>query len=358
MGTVGSLIGDQTPKSLRDHKRDNVRAVRKLDQQLRQQRAESAQPPEPSFKLRQFGNVPSRLHQVPHRLKQEPVFRPEEDLGLRADDYTEATPPRHRSSSTPALTPSKESPARSNLAKGRVERADVADKGDKVDRASCSARAPSAGKASPWALAPKRGLAEAVQRRPSTGVCPPGQVPPPFSGHRPSTAGAVPSAFAVAASPAANRRPSTERPRPSSSERMRRPQSADARVQRSSIADAQANARRPRSPERPAAKANLSTLAGKQLKDQKDQPEPGLHSRARSPPARRSSSAGRSRPSDGREVPSSRSRALPSAPLLPDWWPVAAPAPLTEASPQRPWERELHPRPASLAKPESAWGAW
>lgn len=121
MGTVGSLIGERPPRRCsRDFRRDNIQAVRKLDRELQRQRAEQSQPAEPAFKLRQFGNVPSRLYETPPRNKSD-----------FANTEMEATPPR-RSASTPALTPNKASPAKGRAPKG----------------------------ISPWTLAPRRDCCE------------------------------------------------------------------------------------------------------------------------------------------------------------------------------------------------------
>jgi len=67
-GSVGAILDHASPKPLRDHARDNVRLLRDQARQRRLQRAaEVEEAGKPTFKLRQFENVPSRFHQTPPR---------------------------------------------------------------------------------------------------------------------------------------------------------------------------------------------------------------------------------------------------------------------------------------------------
>jgi len=73
--TVGALLYHETAKSLRNHKRDNVLAMREKARQLRARREEEAAQKRPDFKLKQFENVPSRLH-CPQRRSSSTPSRP------------------------------------------------------------------------------------------------------------------------------------------------------------------------------------------------------------------------------------------------------------------------------------------
>eukprot|EP00929_Paragymnodinium_shiwhaense_P089360 TRINITY_DN49508_c0_g1_i1.p1 TRINITY_DN49508_c0_g1~~TRINITY_DN49508_c0_g1_i1.p1 ORF type:complete len:345 (+),score=70.43 TRINITY_DN49508_c0_g1_i1:69-1103(+) len=87
-GSVGTLLDHTPPKPIRDHARDNVRALRELQRTLRERKeAESKASAESPFKLRQFESVPSRLH-------------------LQAPPRTTSSPAQQRASSTPS-TPSR-----------------------------------------------------------------------------------------------------------------------------------------------------------------------------------------------------------------------------------------------------------
>mmetsp|Transcript_31836 Transcript_31836/g.105537 ORF Transcript_31836/g.105537 Transcript_31836/m.105537 type:complete len:247 (+) Transcript_31836:192-932(+) len=72
-GSVGALLGREPQRrgrsKPRDYQRENVRAIRRQLQRLRQEREEKAQPAaHESFKLRRFDNIPSRLHRpIPPR---------------------------------------------------------------------------------------------------------------------------------------------------------------------------------------------------------------------------------------------------------------------------------------------------
>jgi len=102
-GSAGRLLDHSQPKPLRDHRRDNIRAVHQMNSQLRKKRAESALPDRPLFKLREFENVPSRLHERPSR------------LGIYNRMMPSASPPmtptgsQTRSASTPATGGSRKS---------------------------------------------------------------------------------------------------------------------------------------------------------------------------------------------------------------------------------------------------------
>lgn len=65
-GRAASARGRGGQAAGRDHKRENVRALRQLQRNLQQQRAEKENTaPRNTFKLRCFENVPSRLHRTP-----------------------------------------------------------------------------------------------------------------------------------------------------------------------------------------------------------------------------------------------------------------------------------------------------
>ncbi|CAK9008273.1 unnamed protein product [Durusdinium trenchii] len=99
-GSVGNLLGQKTPKTKgsRDFLRDNVKRVRAMSRDVRRERRESEMPSDPSFKLQQFANVASRLHQTPHRVT------------ARLQEMASQTPSRVRSLSVPGFSPAKTSP--------------------------------------------------------------------------------------------------------------------------------------------------------------------------------------------------------------------------------------------------------
>lgn len=63
-GSVGALLDRRSPPLRRDHLRDNVKAIKALGRVMRQRREESSCQSTP-FKMQQFGDIPSRLHQAP-----------------------------------------------------------------------------------------------------------------------------------------------------------------------------------------------------------------------------------------------------------------------------------------------------
>lgn len=98
-GSLGNLLGQTSPPPARDAKRDNVKKVVAMSKEVQRRRKEAEESEETDFKLKQFGNVPSRLHQTPKRYTPVPQ-------GAMASPSTS----RPRSASTPALSPAKLSP--------------------------------------------------------------------------------------------------------------------------------------------------------------------------------------------------------------------------------------------------------
>lgn len=112
VGTVGQLLGQRKPSQTRDHRRDNIKAVRSLSRQMQQQKLEAERPTDPGFKLRQFENIPSRLHQTPKRLQSTGSEFTGSGLNF-GFTFSQGTPPRpKRSASTPEFSPCKTSPPR------------------------------------------------------------------------------------------------------------------------------------------------------------------------------------------------------------------------------------------------------
>lgn len=66
-GSVGALLNHTGRQPVRNHERDNIRALRQKERQLREQRLKEESSTDSPFKLKQFENVPSRLHEVPAR---------------------------------------------------------------------------------------------------------------------------------------------------------------------------------------------------------------------------------------------------------------------------------------------------
>eukprot|EP00927_Polykrikos_kofoidii_P050198 TRINITY_DN44116_c0_g1_i1.p1 TRINITY_DN44116_c0_g1~~TRINITY_DN44116_c0_g1_i1.p1 ORF type:complete len:336 (-),score=47.47 TRINITY_DN44116_c0_g1_i1:199-1206(-) len=65
-GSVGALLDHSSPTLLRNHAKDNVRALRELGRQNRSRRAaEEEAAGKRAFKLKQFENVPSRFQSTP-----------------------------------------------------------------------------------------------------------------------------------------------------------------------------------------------------------------------------------------------------------------------------------------------------
>eukprot|EP00931_Biecheleriopsis_adriatica_P036205 TRINITY_DN20865_c0_g1_i1.p1 TRINITY_DN20865_c0_g1~~TRINITY_DN20865_c0_g1_i1.p1 ORF type:complete len:373 (+),score=68.63 TRINITY_DN20865_c0_g1_i1:94-1119(+) len=96
VGSVGSLLGQRQTPHKRDCKRDNIRVVRSMSRDVQRRRKESENAPPSDFKLKQFGNVPSRLHQTPKR-----------NLLSSPSPSATPTPGKARSASSPALSPAK-----------------------------------------------------------------------------------------------------------------------------------------------------------------------------------------------------------------------------------------------------------
>lgn len=133
-GSLGSLLGQSSPPPARDAKRDNVKKVCAMSREVQRRRKEAEESTETDFKLKQFVNVPSRLHQTPKR------YTPEPPGGSGASPSTS----RPRSASTPALSPAKLSPPASfGGERGR----------------------------SAWARAPLRPCNETIQGKPSSANC-------------------------------------------------------------------------------------------------------------------------------------------------------------------------------------------
>lgn len=110
VGTVGQLLGQRKPSQTRDHRRDNIKAVRSLSRQMQQQKLEAEKPADPGFRLRQFENIPSRLHQTPKRLQSTGSEFSSSGLNF-GFTFSQVTPPRpKRSASTPEFSPCKTSP--------------------------------------------------------------------------------------------------------------------------------------------------------------------------------------------------------------------------------------------------------
>jgi len=105
---VGVLLNHDPRPTLRNHVRDNVHAMREKAKQQRLQREEEASREKPAFKLRQFENVPSRLHREPRRSPSAPS-RPSSAPAHR-DDTTNCSPGRscegHSRSAYVASSPS------------------------------------------------------------------------------------------------------------------------------------------------------------------------------------------------------------------------------------------------------------
>lgn len=132
-GSLGSLLGQSSPPPARDAKRDNVKKVFAMSKEVQRRRKEADESAETDFKLKQFVNVPSRLHQTPKRYTPDPQ-------GSGASPSTS----RPRSASTPALSPAKLSPP-----------AGFAGEGGR----------------SAWARAPLRPCNETIEVKPSSASC-------------------------------------------------------------------------------------------------------------------------------------------------------------------------------------------
>lgn len=200
-GSIAQLLGERTPTASRDHRRENVRRLRDLDKQLCLKRAQASQPAEPLFKLRQFENVPSRVHDASSR------WRPGQPVGRQEDATSEeATPPRPaRSASTPVISPCKVHASRASFRR--------------------SPASPQTGpdgyqSRSPWAKAPPRpccdalpfGGAGAVSRNNSVG----NRHAAPRLSKAPRGDQEVPRPSAAAARSFSNRRPAAAGARPTS----------------------------------------------------------------------------------------------------------------------------------------------
>eukprot|EP00416_Gambierdiscus_australes_P037325 CAMPEP_0171097306 /NCGR_PEP_ID=MMETSP0766_2-20121228/47468_1 /TAXON_ID=439317 /ORGANISM="Gambierdiscus australes, Strain CAWD 149" /LENGTH=291 /DNA_ID=CAMNT_0011556483 /DNA_START=19 /DNA_END=894 /DNA_ORIENTATION=- len=104
VGSLGSLLGFHKPPLARDHKRDNVRALRELQRQLQQKRLQlESKASQSAFKLKQFENVPSRLHQTPQRLRCCPG-RPGSAAELRSTEEAVSSGLRPRCASATVLS--------------------------------------------------------------------------------------------------------------------------------------------------------------------------------------------------------------------------------------------------------------
>jgi len=91
-GSVGCLLNCEPQRPLRNHARDNVNALRAMERQLRSLRAKEALAADrASFKLKQFENVPSRLHESP------------EDRVRRSRPSSAPLPERPRSANAPLV---------------------------------------------------------------------------------------------------------------------------------------------------------------------------------------------------------------------------------------------------------------
>mmetsp|Transcript_41513 Transcript_41513/g.72939 ORF Transcript_41513/g.72939 Transcript_41513/m.72939 type:complete len:276 (+) Transcript_41513:81-908(+) len=66
-GSVGPLLNHEGPPALRNHMRQNIRLMRAKERHLKEQRKKEESTATSPFKLKQFENVPSRLHEVPER---------------------------------------------------------------------------------------------------------------------------------------------------------------------------------------------------------------------------------------------------------------------------------------------------
>eukprot|EP00930_Biecheleria_cincta_P097968 TRINITY_DN8964_c0_g1_i1.p1 TRINITY_DN8964_c0_g1~~TRINITY_DN8964_c0_g1_i1.p1 ORF type:complete len:307 (-),score=48.50 TRINITY_DN8964_c0_g1_i1:233-1153(-) len=132
-GSLGNLLGQSSPPPARDAKRDNVKKVCAMSKEVQRRRKEAEESADTDFKLKQFVNVPSRLHQTPKRYT--PVLH-----GSEASPSTS----RPRSASTPALSPAKLSPPVTFAGEGGR---------------------------SAWARAPLRPCNEALQVKPGSVTC-------------------------------------------------------------------------------------------------------------------------------------------------------------------------------------------
>lgn len=103
-GTIGHLIAPQIPSPTKDHRRANVIAIRQKERLIRNQKEQAEEHAgRESFKLKQFGNVPSRLHQTPQRSQSSCS-----SSDLACADACFSPPqrrPRSASTSTPVATP-------------------------------------------------------------------------------------------------------------------------------------------------------------------------------------------------------------------------------------------------------------
>jgi hypothetical protein len=113
---VGALLNHETAKSLRNHKRDNVLAMREKARQLRARREEEAAQKKPDFKLKQFENVPSRVHREPPRSPSTPsrpssaaLGRPEAGESALSNASVSKQPRRASTGSPQCQTPPRSS---------------------------------------------------------------------------------------------------------------------------------------------------------------------------------------------------------------------------------------------------------
>ncbi|CAJ1393317.1 unnamed protein product [Effrenium voratum] len=121
-GSVGNLLGQRPPQHSRDFKRDNVKMVRTMSRDVLTRRRESEKSADPDFKLRQFANVASRLHQAPQRLQ-----------------ATASTPAKQRSLSI-GFSPAKTSPGQSPWARGPLRSCNQPVTKPRLDRAEAGKR--------------------------------------------------------------------------------------------------------------------------------------------------------------------------------------------------------------------------
>lgn len=143
-GSIGNLIHGNVPCYVRDHKRDNVKALRELERRLRHKKEQmEARAGAEEFKLKQFRDIPSRLHQTPTRQRSQLLGSPDRDSSGFATPLLGTPSPNRRPQ-------------------------------------SAGARVLSPGASSPWARAPPRGLSPPRVERSRSSVRRPPRSPAPI----------------------------------------------------------------------------------------------------------------------------------------------------------------------------------